>query len=317
LASPDSIFQGSPLEQLDVISNMRDSLQLSYPELETLVYEYQIQTMRIFPYLGYEPTTPQKEDYLRSALNALAAPIRDDYVRIALNALATPIREDYLRIALNNLATPIREDYLRIALTALAKPIREDRLRTALRKFRKHGYEAQSTVTGVSDIITGSEQFIKYSPLEVFDLAGEPKIRYIEIRNACEARGEVVTVLDKKLYEIPVKHIGGFESQDYSLFMNGHLGTDGSYEGHSFNTDAVEHVYLPVYDLFSPTKEKAPKDYWITQARAHLNRIGWRKSNIQNLSWWDFRPYNGKKPSSKMISRLRQTLMKELEKKNS
>ena len=317
LASSDSIFQGSPLEQLDVISNMRDSLQLSYPELETLVYEYQIQTMRIFPYLGYEPTTPPKEDHLRSALNALAAPIRDDYVRIVLNALATPIREDYLRIALNNLAIPIREDYLRIALTALVKPIREDRLRTAMNKFRKHGYEAHSTVTGVSDVITSSEQFIKYTPLEVFELAGEPKIRYIEIRNEGENRGKVVTVLDREFFEIPIESVGGFDSQDYSLFMNGHLGTDGNYVGHNFDTDAVEHIYLPVHDLFSPTKEKAPRDYWITQARANLDRFGWNKKNIQNLSWWNFRPYKGKKPSSKMISRLRQTLMKEFDKNNS
>jgi hypothetical protein len=317
LASPDSIFQGSPLEQLDVISNMRDSLQLSYPELETLVYEYQIQTMRIFPYLGYEPETPPKEDYLRSTLNALAAPLRDDYVRIALNALATPIREDYLRIALTNLATPIREDYLRLALTALAKPIREDRLRTALTKFKTHGYEAQSMVTEVSDIITGSDQFIKYSPLEIFDVAGEPKIRYIEIRSAGVERGEVVKVLDKELFEIPVKCIGGFESQDYSLFMNGHLGTDGAYVDHNFDTDAVEHIYLPVYDLFSPTKEKVPREYWITQARAYLNHTGWSMKNIRSLSWWNFRPYKGKKPSSKMISRLRQTLVKEFEKKNS
>jgi hypothetical protein len=172
-------------------------------------------------------------------------------------------------------------------------------------------------VNEVSDVITSSEQFIKYSPLEIFDLAGEPKVRYIEIREAAEDRGEVVKVLDQELFEVPVKRIGGFDSQDYSLFMNGHLGTDGSYVEHKFNTGEVENVYLPVYDLFSPTKEKVPKEYWITQARTHLNQVGWSRRNIQGLSWWDFRPYKGKKPSSKMISRLRQTLMKELEKKHS
>jgi hypothetical protein len=326
----ETLFNGSSLNQLEVIIDIRDSLQLSYPELESVASQYGINDPRIFPYLGTDPSppvvenysskvleilgTPIREDYVRIAFNILATPIRDDYLRLALNTLATPIRDDYLRLAMNNITRSIREDHLRLVMEAMMRAIREDCLRTALEKFNDKGIDVKPTVTQVTGVIQNNSEFIKYSPVSRLDLTGEERIRYIELKEMGQDLGEMVTVLDRKMYEIPVKSMG-LDASDYNLYTNGSIGLDGYYEDMKFVLDSVEHIYLPVFCKYSPTKEKAPKDYWINQARCILDEEGWSKENIREISRDTFRPFKGKKPSSKVMSSLRYTLMREIERK--
>ena len=203
------------MDQLHAINDLRDSLNLSYPELDSVAYQYGVNDPRIFPYLGSDHSplkvenyagrvlsileTPIREDYVRTALNALAVPIRDDYMRLGLNSLATPIRDDYLRLAVNSLSRSIREDYLRLVLEALMRAIREDCLRTALEKFNEKGIEAQPTVNQVINVIQNNPDFIKYSPLKRFDIMGEERMRYRELKGIGRELGDIVSVLDRKM----------------------------------------------------------------------------------------------------------------------
>lgn len=324
----EALFQGSLLDQLETINDLRDSLQLSYPELESVTSQYGINDPRIFPYLSTDPTppevenyrvkvldtlaTPIREDYVRSALNILAIPIRDDYLRLALNSLAVPIREDYLRLLMINISRSIREDHLRIVLEALMRAIREDCLRTALEKFNDNGIEPHHTVTQLTGVIQGHQDFIKYSPAQRFSLTGDEKIRYIELKDIGRELGEIVTVLDRQMYEVPIFKDLAKDEMDYTLYTDGSIGMDGSYQEKKFNLEAVENLYLPVYDQFSPTKERVPRDYWISQSRSILNEKGWTEDVVRNISRESFLPYKGKKPSNKVMSRMRYSLMKEL-----
>jgi hypothetical protein len=122
-------------------------------------------------------------------------------------------------------------------------------------------------------------------------------------------------VLDRKMYEIPVKKKIGLEMVDFSLYTKGSIGTDGFYESKVLNMNSVEHLYLPVYCKFSPTKEKVPRDFWITQARNILNTKGWTQNNVRNISRESFRTYKGKKPSNKVMGRMRHSLCREMEKR--
>jgi hypothetical protein len=323
-------FNGSSLDKLKTINDLKYSLQLSYPELESVTAQYGVKDPRIFPYLGYKSTplkvekyssrvlnlleTPIREDYVRIALNILATPIRDDYLRLVLNSLATPIREDYLRLAMNNLTRSIRDDQLRLVLQALMKAIREDCLRTALEKFNAEGIEVKSTVDQVTDVIQNNIDFRKYSPSKKFDIIGEEKIRYRELKVIGQDIGDIVTVLDRKMYEIPMEECK-FDLIDYSLYTYGAIGMDGVYADKVFNMNSVEHIYLPVFCEFSPTKEKVPRNYWVGQAREQLDKRGWVVKNIKDLSRESFKTYKGKKPSNKVMSRMRYSLQIELEKK--
>lgn len=323
-------INGSSLDQLEAINDLRDTLQLSYPELESVTSQYGINAPRIFPYLSSDPSppivekyanrvlnileTPIREDYVRSALTILAIPIRDDYLRLALNSLATPIREDYLRQAMDNISKSIREDHLRLVMEALMSAIREDCLRSALEKFKDKGIEVRPTMTQVTGLIQSNTDFIKYSPLERFDLRGEEKVRYIELKEIGKNLGDIVTVLDRKMYKIPVKEKMGPDTIDFSLYTSGSIGIDGFYESRVLNINSVEHLYLPVYCYYSPTKEKVPRHYWIGQAREILNNQGWTQTNVRNISRESFRTYKGKKPSPKVMGRMRHSLCRELEK---
>ena len=325
------LFNGSVLNQLETINELRNSLQLSYPELESITYQYGISDPRIFPYLGTDSTPPMvskysstvidsinspiKEDNVSSVLDVLATPIREDYVRLALNSLATPIRDDYLRLLMNSIARSIREDHLRLVFEALIRAIREDALRTALQKFNNNGIEAEPVVVQVSGVIKNNVEFIKYSPSQKFSLVGEEKMRYIELKDIGKDFGDIVTVLDRKMYEIPLKEKPKLEISDYDLYIHGSIGMDGTYEEMDINLDSVKHLYLPVYCEFSPTNEKVPRDYWITQARDILDRQGWSKKSIKDLSRDSFIPYKGKKPSNKVMSFMRHSLQKELKKR--
>ncbi len=327
----ESLVTGSPLDQLHAINDLRESLHLSYPELDSVAYKYGVNDPRIFPYLGsdhspvkvenYSSTvlsileTPIREDYVRLALNALAVPIRDDYLRLGLNSLATPIRDDYLRLAVNSLSRSIREDHLRLVLEALMRAIREDCLRTALVKFNDEGIDAQPTVNQVVNIIQNNSAFVKYSPSKRFDIMGEERMRYRELKDIGIELGEIVSVLDRKMYQVPMDKTQEYMDLDYSLYTNGSIGMDGVYENRQFIINSVEHVYIPVYCELSPTKEKAPRDYWIGQARNILDTSCWNTRNIKAISRCSFETYKGKKPSNKVMSRMRYDLLKELEKK--
>lgn len=327
----ESLINGSPMDQLHAINDLRDSLNLSYPELDSVAYQYGVNDPRIFPYLGSDHPplkvenyagrvlsileTPIREDSVRTALNALAVPIRDDYLRLGLNSLATPIRDDYLRLAVNSLSRSIREDYLRLVLEALMRAIREDCLRTALEKFNEKGIEAQPTVNQVINVIQNNPDFIKYSPSKRFDIMGEERMRYRELKGIGRELGDIVSVLDRKMYEIPMDETSDFRDIDFSLYTNGSIGMDGVYENRQFIMNSVEHVYIPVYCELSPTKEKVPRDYWIGQARNMLDTSCWNKRNVKAMSRGSFEPYKGKKPSNKVMSRMRYDLLKELEKK--
>lgn len=330
--NPKTWINESSLDQFEVIKDLRNSLQLSYPELESLTTQYEINAPRIFPYLGCDPSpptvekyfnrvlkileTPIKEDYVRNVLSIMAIPIRDDYLRLALNSLATPIRDDYLRVVLNNISKSIREDHLRLVLEALMCAIREDCLRTAIEKFNDKGIEVQPTVTQVTGVIQSNIDFIKYSPSDRFDLIGEEKLRYIELKELGETLGVIENVFDRKMYKVPVEDEKALDRIDLSLFINGSIGIDGVYKSSEIIVDSVKHLYLPVYCNHSPTKEKVPKDFWVGQARAILSNNGWSKSNIRDLSRECFRTYKGKKPSRKVMSTLRYSLNKELAKRN-
>lgn len=327
----ESLINGSPLDQLHAINDLRDSLNLSYPELDSVAYQYGVDDPRIFPYLGLDHSplkvenyssrvlsileTPIREDYVRIALKALAIPIRDDYLRLGLNSLATPIRDDYLRLAVNSLSRSIKEDHLRLVLEALTKAIREDCLRTALEKFNDKGIEAQPTVNQVINIIQNNSDFVKYSPSKRFDILGEEKMRYRELKGIGRELGDIVSVLDMIMYEIPVDKTLEFRDVDYSLYTNGSIGMDGVYENRQFIMNSVEHIYLPVYCELSPTKEKVPRDYWIGQARNILDSSCWNAKNVKAMSRGSFEPFKGKKPSNKVMSRMRYDLLRELETK--
>ena len=327
----ESLINGSPMDQLQAINDLRDSLHLSYPELDSVAYQYGVDDPRIFPYLGSDHSplkvenysgrvlsileTPIREDYVRIALNALAVPIRDDYLRLGLNSLATPIRDDYLRLAVDSLSKSIREDHLRLVLEALMRAIREDCLRTALVKFNEKGIEAQPTVNQVINVIQNNPDFVKYSPSKRFDIMGEERMRYRELKGIGRELGTIVSVLDRKMYEIPMDKTSEFRDVDFSLYTNGSIGMDGVYENRQFIMNSVEHVYLPVYCELSPTKEKAPRDYWVGQARNILDQSCWNARNVKAMSRGSFEPYKGKKPSNKVMSRMRYDLLIELEKK--
>ncbi|MCK5670690.1 hypothetical protein KAI10_04865, partial [Candidatus Bathyarchaeota archaeon] len=259
--------------------------------------------------------TPIREDYVRMALNALAVPIRDDYLRLGLNSLATPIRDDYLRLAVNSISRSIREDHLRLVLEALTRAIREDCLRTALVKFNDKGIDAQPTVNQVMDIIQNNSDFVKYSPSKRFDILGEERMRYRELKGIGRELGDIVPVLDRMMYEIPMDKSSEFRDLDFSLYTNGSIGMDGVYENRQFVMNSVENIYIPVYCELSPTKEKAPRDYWIGQARNILDSSCWNVKNVKAMSRCSFETYKGKKPSNKVMSRMRYDLLKELEKK--
>jgi hypothetical protein len=256
--------------------------------------------------------SPLREDSVKSVLDILATPIRDDYVRLALNSIATPIREDYLRLLMSSIARSIREDHLRLVYEALLRAIREDCLRTALQKFNKGGIDVEPVMTQVSGIIQNDMEFIKYSPAQRFNQVGEEKIRYIDLKELGKEFGEIVTVLDREMYEIPVKEMPRIELSDHDLYNSGSIGMDGTYEKTEFIIDNVQHLYLPVYCEFSPTTEKVPRDYWISQARDILDTQGWNKKNIKDLSRDSFIPFKGKKPSNKVMSFMRHSLQKEL-----
>lgn len=327
----ESLFKGSSLDQLHAINDLRESLHLSYPELDSVVYQYGLDDPRIFPYLGSDHSplkvekysnrvlsileTPIREDYVRVALNALAVPIRDDYLRLVLNSLATPIRDDYLRLAVNSISKSIREDHLRLVLEALMRAIREDCLRTALEKFNDKGIDAQPTVNQVIDIIQNNADFVKYSPSKRFDILGEERMRYRELKGIGRELGDIVPVLDRMMYEIPMDKSSEFRDLDFSLYTNGSIGMDGVYENRQFVMNSVENIYIPVYCELSPTKEKAPRDYWIDQARNMLDTSCWNAKNVKAMSRCSFEPFKGKKPSNKVMSRMRYDLLKELEKK--
>ena len=102
----ESLVNGSSLDQLHAINGLRDSLQLSYPEIDSVASQYGVNDPRIFPYLVSDNTPIKVENYSSKVLSILETPIREDYVRLALNALAVPIRDDYLRLGLPN-APPI------------------------------------------------------------------------------------------------------------------------------------------------------------------------------------------------------------------
>jgi len=327
----ESLIKGSSLDQLHAINDLRDSLQLSYPELDSVALQYGVNDPRIFPYLGSEQTplkvenysskvlsileTSIREDYVRIALNTLAIPIRDDYLRLAVNSLATPIREDYLRLAVNSLSRSIREDHLRLVLEALMRAIREDCLRTALVKFNDEGIDAQPTVTQVIDVIQNNSDFVKYSPSKRCDIMGDEKMRYRELKAIGVESGEMVSILDKKMYKVPMDKSIEFRDIDYSLYFNGTIGMDGVYVNREFNPSSVSYIYLPVYCELSPTKEKVPRDYWKGQAVHILNNSSWNKKNIKSMSRGSFEPFKGKKPSNKVMSRMRHDLLRELDKK--
>ena len=93
----ESLVTGSPLDQLHAINDLRDSLHLSYPELDSVAYQYGVNDPRLFPYLSSNHTPLKVENYSNRVFSILETPIREDYVRLALNALAVPIRDDYLR----------------------------------------------------------------------------------------------------------------------------------------------------------------------------------------------------------------------------
>ncbi|MBT3285575.1 hypothetical protein HN807_01450 [Candidatus Bathyarchaeota archaeon] len=327
----ETLITGSPLDQLHAINDLRDSLHLSYPELDSVAFQYGVSDPRIFPYLGSDHSpvkvenysnkvfsileTPIREDYVRLALNALAVPIRDDYLRLGLNSLATPIRDDYLRLAVNSLSRSIREDHLRLVLEALMRAIREDCLRTALEKFNNEGIDAQPTVTQVANIIQNNSDFVKYSPSKRFDIIGEERMRYRDLKDIGIELGSIVSVLDRQMYKVPMDKTQEFRALDYSLYTTGSIGMDGIYENRQFVINSVEHVYIPVYCELSPTKEKVPRDFWIGQARNILNTSCWNMRNIKAMSRGSFETYKGKKPSNKVMSRMRYDLLKELEKK--
>ncbi len=327
----ETLIDGSTLDQLHAINDLRDSLHLSYPELDSVANQYGVNDPRIFPYLGSDHSplkvenyssrvlsileTPIREDYVRLALNALAIPIRDDYLRLGLNSLATPIRGDYLRLAVNSISRSIREDHLRLVLEALIRAIREDCFRTALEKFNEKGIEAQPTVNQVINIIQNNPDFVKYSPSKRFDTLGEERMRYRELKDIGRELGDIVSVLDRVMYEIPMDRASEFRDIDYSLYTNGSIGMDGVYADKQFNLNSVEHIYLPVYCELSPTKEKVPRDYWIGQARNILDTSCWNARNVKAMSRGSFVPFKGKKPSNKVMSRMRYDLLKELEKK--
>lgn len=329
----ESLINGSPLDQLHAINDLRDSLHLSYQELDSVAYQYGVNDPRIFPYLGSDHSpvkvekysnrvfsileAPIREDYVRIALNALAVPIRDDYLRLGLTSLAVPIRDDYLRLAVNSLSRSIREDHLRLVLEALMRAIREDCLRTALVKFNNEGIDAQPTVNQVVNIIQNSPGFVKYSPSKRFDVLGEEMMRYRELKEIGVELGEIVSVLDRQMYEIPIDMTSEFIDFDYSLYTNGSIGMDGVYENRQFIINSVEHVYLPVYCELSPTKERVPRDFWIGQARNILDSSSWNERNVKAISRGSFETYKGKKPSNKVMSRMRYDLLKELDKKKS
>jgi hypothetical protein len=90
---------------------------------------------------------------------------------------------------------------------------------------------------------------------------------------------------------------------------------DCVYVDREFNPSSVENIYLPVYCELSPTKEKVPRDYWIGQARNILDNSCWNARNVKSMSRGSFETYKGKKPSTKVMSRMRYDLLKELEKK--
>ena len=328
----ESLVNGSPLDRLQAINNLRQSLHLSFPELDSVVFQYGIDDSRIFPYLGsgYSPLkvenyskrvlsileTPIREDYVKIALKAMAIPIRDDYLRLGLNSIATPIRDDYLRLAVNSISRSIREDHLRLVLEALIKAIREDCLRTAMKKFNDNGIETQPTVNQVVNVIQNNTDFAKYSPSKRFEIFGEEQMRYRDLKDIGSKRGAIVSVLDREMYEIPIDKSSEFSDIDYSLYNNGSIGMDGVYENKQFILNSVEHLYIPVYCELSPTKEKVPRDYWIGQARSILDASQWNKRNIKAMSRGSFETFKGKKPSGKVMSRMRYGLLKELEKKN-
>ena len=311
----ESLTDGSPLDQLHAINDLRDSLNLSYPELDSVAYQYGVDDPRIFPYLGLDHSPLKVENYSSRVLSILETPIREDYVRTTLNALAIPIRDDYLRLAVNSLSRSIREDHLRLVLEALMSAIREDCLRTALEKFNEKGIDAQPTVNQVINIIQNNSDFVKYSPSKRFDILGEEKMRYRELKGIGRELGDIVSVLDMMMYEIPVDKTLEFRDVDYSLYTNGSIGMDGVYENRQFIMNSVEHIYLPVYCELSPTKEKVPRDYWIGQARNILDSSCWSARNVKAMSRGSFEPFKGKKPSNKVMSRMRYDLLIELEKK--
>ncbi len=327
----ESLINGSSMDQLHAINDLRDSLQLSYPELDSVAARYGFNDPRIFPYLGSDHSPPKAENYTSTVLNILETPIREDYVRIALNTLALPIRDDYLRLALRGLAVPIREDYLRLAVNSLARSIREDQLRlvlealirairedclrTALEKFNDEGIEPQPTVNQVISVIQNNANFVKYSPSKRFDIMGDEKMRYRDLKDIGIELGDIVSVLDRKMYEIPIDSMSEFSDIDYSLYSNGSIGMDGVYENRQFIMNSVEHIYIPVYCELSPTKEKVPRDYWIGQARNILDNSCWNARNVKSMSRGSFEPFKGKKPSNKVMSRMRYDLLKELDKK--
>jgi hypothetical protein len=327
----ESLVNGSSLDQLHAINGLRDSLQLSYPEIDSVASQYGVNDPRIFPYLVSDNTpikvenysskvlsileTPIREDYVRLALNTLAVPIRDDYLRLGLNSLATPIREDYLRLAVSSLSRSIREDHLRLVLDALMRAIREDCLRTALAKFNDKGIDVQPTVDQVINVIQNNSEFVKYSPSKRFDIMGDEKMRYRELKGIEREIGDIVLVLDRMMYKIPMDESIEFRDVDYSLYFNGSIGMDGVYVDREFNPSSVENIYLPVYCELSPTKEKVPRDYWKGQARNILDNSCWNARNVKSMSRGSFETYKGKKPSNKVMSRMRHDLLKELEKK--
>ena len=327
----EALINGSSMDQLHAINNLKDSLQLSYPELDSVTARYGVNDPRIFPYLGSDHSppkaknytsnvlrileTPIREDYVKIALNSLAIPIRDDYIRLALRGLAVPIREDYLRLAVNSLARSIREDHLRLVLGALIRAIREDCLRTALEKFNDEGIEPQPTVNQVVSVIQNNSDFVKYSPSKRFNIMGDEKMRYRELKNIGIELGDIVSVLDRMMYEIPMDKTSEFRELEYSLYTNGSIGMDGVYKNRQFIMNSVEHIYLPVYCELSPTKEKVPRDYWIGQARNILDASCWNARNVKAMSRGSFEPYKGKKPSNKVMSRMRYGLLRELDKK--
>jgi len=181
-------------------------------------------------------------------------------------------------------------------------------------KFNNEGIDAQPTVNQVVKVIQNPD-FVKYSPSKRFDVLGEEMMRYRELKDIGVELGEIVSVLDKQMYEIPIDMTSEFIDFDYSLYTNGSIGMDGVYENRQFVINSVEHVYLPVYCELSPTKEKAPRDYWIGQARNMLDSSKWNERNVKALSRGSFEPFKGKKPSNKVMSRMRYDLLKELDKK--
>jgi len=140
-------------------------------------------------------------------------------------------------------------------------------------------------------------------------------MRYRELKGIGRKLGDIVPVLDRMMYEIPMDKSSEFRDLDFSLYTNGSIGMDGVYENRQFIMNSVENIYIPVYCELSPTKEKAPRDYWIGQARNMLDTSCWNERNVKAMSRGSFEPFKGKKPSNKVMSRMRYDLLKELEKK--